>query len=285
MKHHSGGFFSGEDADSYPTKDSKEKVEGAFYVWTYQEIKDLFEKNHDKFKEFSDFKPFELYCDHYDIKKHGNVEPVSDPHGNLIEKNVLFVNGSLQETADKYGTNPDTIASILQIGNDILHAERNNRPRPHLDRKILAGWNGLLLVALSKIACISENTLRNEYLEAGKKLVDFIKKHLYDDDKKKVIRVCYGEDDENEPTIGSKPIYGFLDDYAFLIKGLIYFYVATLDLSYLHWAKELQELQDKYFWDHENGGYFYSEESQSDVVVRMKEGMCMLFIFMCILWM
>ncbi|KAL7036239.1 hypothetical protein ACKWTF_008760 [Chironomus riparius] len=271
LSHSSGGFFSGEDADSYPTSDSKEKLEGAFYVWSYNEIENLFKENHDKFKEFESLKPFDIYCYHYDIKEHGNVEPVSDPHGNLIDKNVLFVNGSLRDTAEKFGTNPDTIAALLEAGNDILHAERNKRPRPHLDRKILTSWNGLLLIGLSKIACISENTRRDEYLEVGKKLINFIKTYLYDNDKKKLLRVCYGENDETEPTIGSKPIYGYLDDYAFLIKGLIYFYVATLDVSYLRWAKELQDLQDEYFWDSQNGGYFYSEASQSDVVVRMKE--------------
>lgn len=272
LAHPSGGFFSGEDADSYPTAESEEKVEGAFYVWSYDEIKNHFEHNRDKFRDLTSVDPFNIYCYHYDIRKNGNVEPASDPHGNIIDKNVLFVNGSVSETAEKFDTNPATIESILQIGHDILHAERQKRPRPHLDRKILTAWNGLLLIALSKIACISDNTIRHEYLDVGKKLIDFIKTHLYDSEKKKLLRVCYGEDDQAEPTTGPKKIYGYLDDYAFLIKGLIYYYVASVDVSYLHFAKELQELQDKYFWDSQNGGYFYSEESQSDVVVRMKEG-------------
>lgn len=68
-----------------------------------------------------------------------------------------------------------------------------------------------------------------------------------------------------------KPIEGFLDDYSFLIKGLIDFYLATLDVQALKWAKELQDTQDRLFWDAENGGYFYSQENSANVIVRLKE--------------
>lgn len=268
--HPAGGFFSGEDADSYPTHDDTEKVEGAFYAWEYDDVEKIFRKNNEIFKDFKDSNPFEIYCYHYEIKEDGNVEAVSDPHGHLRNKNILYVRGSLEQTAEKYGLSTNEIAKILQMGNEILYAEREKRPRPHLDRKIITSWNGLLLIAISKIACISDNPLRKEYLETGKKLIQFVKDHLYDEDEKKLIRVCYGDNNEEEPTVG-KPIYGFLDDYAFFIKGLIYFYLASFDISYLHWAKELQELQDKYFWDETNGGYFYSADSQPNVVVRMKE--------------
>lgn len=67
------------------------------------------------------------------------------------------------------------------------------------------------------------------------------------------------------------PVDGFLDDYSFLIKGLIDYYVATLDLSALHWAKELQDTQDRLFWDSELGGYYYSQANSQNVIVRLKE--------------
>ncbi|KAG5680320.1 hypothetical protein PVAND_009832 [Polypedilum vanderplanki] len=271
LRHPAGGFYAGEDADSYPTYESKDKIEGAFYAWEYNEIKKLFEENQDKFVKFKEHKPFDIYTYHYDIKKNGNVEPASDPHGHIRGKNILFVKGSINETADKFSTSVNTIEAILNIGNEILNIQRQKRPRPHLDCKIVTAWNGLLLIGLSKIACISDNPLRHEYLNVGKKLIEFVKEYLYDEKKKKLLRVCYAENNESQPTRGAKHIYGFLDDYAFFIKGLIYFYVASLDISYLHFAKELQELQDKYFWDTKNSAYFYSEASQSDVVVRMKE--------------
>lgn len=265
-----GGFYAGEDADSLPAADSKEKVEGAFYAWDYAEIEDLFSKNSSKFPLPN---AFDIYCAHYDIKDGGNVEPESDPHGHLVGKNILFVKGSVAETAVTFGTNPDTVAAILNTGNGILHEVREKRPRPHLDRKIITSWNGLVLSGIAKLACSKDAPNRNEYLRVAKKQIAFIKQNSFDSNAKKLLRACYGEGDHNELTSQvAKPIYGFLDDYAFLIKGLIDYYVASLDTDVLYWAKELQELQDEYFWDATNGGYFYSEAGHADVVVRMKEG-------------
>lgn len=62
-----------------------------------------------------------------------------------------------------------------------------------------------------------------------------------------------------------------MDDYAFLIKGLLDFYLATLDMDALKWAKELQDTQDRLFWDNNNGGYFYSQENSANVILRLKE--------------
>lgn len=69
----------------------------------------------------------------------------------------------------------------------------------------------------------------------------------------------------------AEPISGFLDDYAFLIKGLLDYYLATMDVSALLWAKDLQETQDKLFWDAESHGYFYSKASAANVIVRLKD--------------
>lgn len=64
---------------------------------------------------------------------------------------------------------------------------------------------------------------------------------------------------------------GFLDDYAFLITGLIEYYTATLDISALQWARDLQDTQDRLFWDAENGGYFYSQANAPNVILRLKD--------------
>lgn len=67
-------------------------------------------------------------------------------------------------------------------------------------------------------------------------------------------------------------IDGFLDDYAFLIRGLLDYYKASLDGSVLKLARELQEIQDTRFWDDTHGAYFYSEANSPNVIVRLKEG-------------
>lgn len=70
----------------------------------------------------------------------------------------------------------------------------------------------------------------------------------------------------------AEPIKGFLDDYAFLIKGLLDLYEASLDASWLNWARELQKKQDELFWDQTNGGYFNCSNEDSTVLLRLKEG-------------
>lgn len=70
----------------------------------------------------------------------------------------------------------------------------------------------------------------------------------------------------------SPPISGFLDDYAFIICGLLDLHEATLQTEWLRWAEELQLRQDKLFWDDEGGGYFCSDPSDFTVLLRLKEG-------------
>lgn len=68
------------------------------------------------------------------------------------------------------------------------------------------------------------------------------------------------------------PITAFLDDYAFLIRGLLDLYEASLDPDWLQWAELLQEQQDRKFWDHEKSGYFTSPEGDTSILIRGKEG-------------
>lgn len=70
----------------------------------------------------------------------------------------------------------------------------------------------------------------------------------------------------------SVPIQGFLDDYAFLIRGLLDLYEASLDADWLQWAETLQETQDKLFWDEKNAGYFNSSAVDKTILLRGKEG-------------
>lgn len=70
----------------------------------------------------------------------------------------------------------------------------------------------------------------------------------------------------------SPPISGFLDDYAFVVCGLLDLYEATLQTEWLQWAEELQLKQDVLFWDVQGGGYFCSNPSDATVLLQLKEG-------------
>lgn len=69
----------------------------------------------------------------------------------------------------------------------------------------------------------------------------------------------------------AEPIKGFIDDYAFLIKGLLDLYEASLDSRWLKWASELQHKQNELFWDDVHGGY-YTSAGDANLVLKLKEG-------------
>ncbi|XP_017061470.1 spermatogenesis-associated protein 20 [Drosophila ficusphila] len=271
LRHPLGGFFAGEDADSLPTHDDKVKVEGAFYAWTWDEIKDAFKKKAERFEDITPEKAFEIYAFHYGLKPPGNVPAYSDPHGHLTGKNILIVQGSEEDTTANFNIEAEQLVKLLETANDILHDVRDQRPRPHLDTKIICAWNGLVLSGLCKLGnCYSAK--RDEYMKTAKELLDFLRKYMYEPEKKLLIRSCYGVA-IGDPTLekNETQIDGFLDDYAFLIKGLLDYYKATLDVEALHWAKDLQETQDNLFWDEKNGAYFFSKQDAPNVIVRLKE--------------
>lgn len=75
------------------------------------------------------------------------------------------------------------------------------------------------------------------------------------------------------------PIQGFVDDYAYVIRGLLDLYESCFDDQWLAWAEQLQIKQNELFWDEEGGGYFSTCKEDSSVVLRMKEGQCWGFFF------
>lgn len=194
LQHPSGGFYSGEDADSYPAFGDRDKIEGAFYAWTWQELKDYFDENRNRFQTD---KAFDVYCHYYGVTENGNVEPASDPQGHLLEKNILMIRTTLDETGTTFGLSKDNVQKVLDSGNEMLWEIRSRRPRPHLDTKIITAWNGLVLSGLAKLACISNDggdgsSLREQSLQAAKRLMEFIRTNLYDEQKKTLMRTCYG---------------------------------------------------------------------------------------------
>ncbi|XP_017069422.1 spermatogenesis-associated protein 20 [Drosophila eugracilis] len=271
LRHPLGGFYAGEDADSLPTHDDKVKVEGAFYAWTWDEIKAAFTDQAKRFDDITPERAFEIYAFHYDLKPPGNVPAYSDPHGHLTGKNILIVRGSEEDTCANFNLKPEQFNKLLDTANDILHVLRDQRPRPHLDTKIICAWNGLVLSGLCKLAnCYSAN--REQYMKTAKELLEFLRKEMYDPKQKILIRSCYGVAVGDETLEKNESqIDGFLDDYAFLIKGLLDYYKSTLDVEAMHWAKELQDTQDRIFWDEKNGAYFFSQQNAPNVIVRLKE--------------
>src|SRR6188472_488075 len=245
-----GGFFSAEDADSPVVEidnPNHKTAEGAFYVWTKKEIDDALGDSAEVF----DF--------HYGVQAHGNAPEGSDPHDEFRGKNILIERRRIAETAQHFKKSEPEITKVLAQSREKLFAIRAQRPRPHLDDKVIAAWNGLMISAYARAAQVLDDA---RYLEIAMRSANFMRTKLYDSSGKILYR-SYREGHSNVP--------GFADDYAMVIQGLLDLYEASFDVEYLKFAIELQETQDRLFLDDKNGGYFSNSGQDKNVFVRMKD--------------
>jgi uncharacterized protein YyaL (SSP411 family) len=243
-----GGFFSAEDADSeIPGSPERKKQEGAFYVWSKEETDAALGST------------AEIFNFHYGVKPDGNVHPGGDPHGEFTGKNILIELQTVAETAQHFKKEEKELREILAKSRETLLALRTKRPRPHLDDKIITAWNGLMISAFARGAQIVGDPV---YLDAATRAATFLRTQLYDEGRKVLVR-NYRE--------GRSEVEGFADDYAFVIQGLLDLYEGSFDIGWLKFAVELQETQDRLFFDAERGGYFSGTGKDPSILLRMKE--------------
>jgi uncharacterized protein YyaL (SSP411 family) len=174
-----------------------------------------------------------------------------NPEGNFEGKNIPWLN-------DSYGWEIKD-DPVLRSAREKLFAIREGRVHPHQDDKILTAWNGLMIRAMA----LGYQVLGEEkYLQAARRAAGFIRKHL---DVKDGLLARYRE--------GDARFSARLEDYAFLIQGLIELYQSDFDPETLRWAMDLQRRQDELFWDQKSGPYFFTDGRDASVLVRSKEGM------------
>ncbi len=242
-----GGLFSAEDADSLFEHGKPEHGEGAFYVWTEKQIDAALGAD-------------AAVCKfHFGVQPHGNAPEGSDPQDEFRGKNILIQRHTLAETAKHFKKSDDEIRQSLMRSREKLLTIRNKRPRPHLDDKIIAAWNGLMISAYARAAQVLDEP---RYLENATRAAKFLRANLYDDKSKLLFR-NYRESRSH--------VEGFADDYAFVIQGLLDLYEVSFDVEWLKFAIELQGMQDDLFYDEKNGGYFSTSGKDKSVVLRMKD--------------
>ncbi|XP_063049964.1 spermatogenesis-associated protein 20 [Engraulis encrasicolus] len=187
----SGGFYSAEDADSLPTWESSEKREGAFCVWTAAEIRELLSEIVEG-ASGGGVTRADIFMHHYGVKEQGNVQPEQDPHGELLGQNVLIVRYSAELTAAHFGLQVEQVHQILASCRHKMAAVRRTRPPPHLDTKMLASWNGLMLSAFARAgAVLGDKTL----LKRAEEAAHFLQQHLWDPEQRNMLHSCYRGDE------------------------------------------------------------------------------------------
>jgi len=241
-----GGFYSAEDADSLVEKGRPEHREGAFYVWTKDEVLRALGED-----------AAAVFCRMYGVEADGNAPPGSDPQGEFTGRNILIQRLALADAAKFFRQDEGDLTAALAASRQKLLTVRDQRPRPHLDDKIITSWNGLMISAFARGAQVLDDV---EYLAAAQKAAHFIHEQLWKDGR---LRRSYRQ--------GASDVGGFCDDYAALIQGLLDLYEADFDIGWLQWAVELQARQDALFLDADHGGYFSVTRDAPNILIRTKE--------------
>ncbi|MGB2956458.1 MAG: thioredoxin domain-containing protein [Anaerolineales bacterium] len=233
-----GGFYSAEDADS-------EGEEGLFYLWTPEE-----------FRESLGDEGSELFINLFNLEEGGNFFDESTK--SKTGRSILYLKKPLAELIKEINLPEEKLGDFWEKIRQTLYGIREKRIHPLKDDKILTDWNGLMIAAFAKAAAVLGEP---QYALAAKNAADFIWDKLRDKDGRLLKRYRDGE--------AGLPAH--LDDYAFLVWGLLELYEAVFDPEYLHRAIDLNALMLEKFWDTQNGGLFFTAEDQTDLIVRSKE--------------
>jgi uncharacterized protein YyaL (SSP411 family) len=229
MTSEDGAFFTAEDADS-------EQIEGKYYVWSAEELKELLDEEE-----------FKLMIRFFDIYESGNFENGK----NIIRERPGNFSASSNQSNE---TEKDLL--LNKIKNKLFSA-REKRVHPMKDDKILTDGNGLMIAALCKASQVLNEP---DYAKRAMKAADFILKEMRTDDDRLLHRYR-----------SEAGITGVLDDYAFFIWGLIEIYETVFDVKYLKAAFLLNQSMIRHFWGEDNGGFFFNSDDALTLPLRQRE--------------
>jgi len=226
-----GGFYSALDADSNNQENQLE--EGAFYVWTTEELKNLINDD------------YELFCLVFNINDFGHWE-----HGNY----VLIQKESLAIISKEQNISLDQLKLKKKNWEKRLYHYREKRAKPRLDDKCLTSWNAIMLKGFVE----SFKALENEnYLKIAKKNAHFILEKLWSSDGN-----LFHSYKNEKATIN-----GFLEDYAFVIDAFIALYEATFEETWLEHAKNLTNYCLDHFYDETKQLFRFTSDLDESLIV------------------
>ncbi|HWO01198.1 MAG TPA: thioredoxin domain-containing protein [Blastocatellia bacterium] len=222
----------------YSSEDAdSEGEEGKFYVWTRAEVMSVLGDEDGA-----------TFCEFFNVTESGNFE-----HGTSILNTPL----SIEEFAEKKGAKVEELKRAINSGKQRLFNVRQARVRPGRDDKSLAAWNGLMLTAFAEAANI---LARDDYREIAVRNAEFIMKHLIRD--RRMLRTYKN---------GQSKLNGYLEDYAYVIEGMLALYEATFELRFFNLARELADTVIAQFWDEVDGGFYFTSADHEELITRTKD--------------
>ena len=232
-----GGFYSAEDADS-------EGVEGKFYVWKAEELEQILGE------EASFF--FEIF----NIERNGNF--LEQVVGHRTGDNIIYRTKPWGVLGSERKLEEQLLRLRIEEARKKLFQIREIRVHPLKDDKILADWNGLMIASFAKAAAALAEP---KYAEAATRSANFILKTMRNPDGSLIHRYRAGE----------AALQAHLDDYTFLVYGLIELYQTTFEVSFLKTAIEMNDYMLQHFWDERAGGFFFTSDIGEQLLVRTKD--------------
>lgn len=219
-----GGFYSAQDADS-------EGVEGKFFVWTPEEIREVLGTER-----------ADVFCRSYGVSDQPNFEGASILH------RVVPGNPPSEQTS------AENAEAQLAECRELLLRRRNTRIAPETDRKIVTDWNALTIGAM---AIAGQAAGRVDLIDAAVRAADFLRENLFGPQG---LRHVYAA--------GVAKVPAFLDDYAFLGRACLDLFGARPRAEYFETAKRCADTLLEEFLDEENGGFHFSSFRQQGLVAR-----------------
>lgn len=209
-----------------------EGQEGLFYTWTPYEINQILGRPDG-----------ELFCQYYDVTEEGNFEG----------RNILNTKISIEEFAEKKGIDPLKLATQITELRHKIWKTREKRVHPLKDDKILSSWNGLMIFSMVEAGCAFDDT---HYVTAAVKAANFIREHLWEDGQ--LLRRWR----EGEASFDAG-----LDEYAFLIRGLLSLFEADCGNEWLEWALQMTEILETRFKE-PSGAFYQTSGIDENLILR-----------------
>lgn len=223
----------------YSTLDAdSEHEEGKFYVWHRDEVKQILSED-----EYAVFAPY------YGLLQPANFEK-NDWNLNIIQP--------LADVAQTAGIDSEQAKQRIASAKAKLFAVRELRVHPGRDEKVLVSWNGLMIKGMVRAGRIFEN---QSWVKSAIRAVDFIRTTLWKNNR---LLATYKD--------GKAHLNAYLDDYAFLLDGLIELMRTEFRLVDLHFAIDLAEVLLEQFEDKERGGFFFTSHDHEQLIHRPKPG-------------